>query len=146
MKRLEYKIDIAAPAEKVWKTMLDKETYDKWTSVSWPGASYQGKWGKGENIRFASEDGSGTLATIIAFEPYSYIDCEHIAVLLSGGIEDKDSDLAKGWVGTKEAYRFTEENGNTQLLVTLNINPDWEKMFNEGWPNALNKLKEICEH
>jgi hypothetical protein len=29
--------------------------------------------------------------------------------------------------------------------VEINIYPDWEKMFSDGWPKALAKLKEIYE-
>jgi hypothetical protein len=31
------------------------------------------------------------------------------------------------------------------LAVEMIINPDWQKMFDDGFPNALKKLKEICE-
>ena len=63
----------------------------------------------------------------------------------SGGIEDRDSEVAKGWVGITEAYTFKEKNGKTELKVEINTNPQWESMFNDGWPAALDKLKEISE-
>ena len=73
------------------------------------------------------------------------ISAKHIAVLLQGGKEDCDSDVAKGWIGTMESYTFNEHNGETDLTVEMIINPDWQKMFDDGFPNALKKLKEICE-
>ena len=42
-------------------------------------------------------------------------------------------------------YTFTEKNGKTEVKVVMNTSPEWESMFNDGWPDALKKLKEICE-
>jgi alpha-N-arabinofuranosidase len=81
------------------------------------------------------------MATIVELRPYEFILAKHIAVIGSDGTEDRDSDLAKGWIGTTESYTFTEKNGKTQLKVEINTSPDWEKMFSDGWPNALKKLK-----
>jgi hypothetical protein len=69
----------------------------------------------------------------------------HIAIINQDGSEDVSSAMAKGWVGTLERYRFTESKGSTTLTVTLDVSPEWEKMFQEGWPAALQALKNICE-
>jgi uncharacterized protein YndB with AHSA1/START domain len=145
MKKLEYKISIDAPVQKVWNTMLSPDSYKEWTGVSWPGSVYEGSWKQGEDIRFVGPDGTGTLAHFTEVKPYQYIFAEHIAVLGKGGVEDRSSDVAKGWVGTLENYFFNENNGKTELKVEIHSNPAWEKMFNDGWPGALNKLKEISE-
>ncbi len=145
MKKIMFRISIAATKQKVWKTMLHPDNYREWVNAAWPGSFYEGGWREGENLRFISEDGSGTLATLADYKPYDYIFAKHIAVLNAGGIEDRDSDIAKGWIGTTEAYQFTEDKDATTLTVKLNINPEWEKMFDDGWPKALEKLKEICE-
>ena len=126
--------------------MLDEKTYKEWVSAAWPGSDYTGKWGKSEKIRFTGADGSGTLALITDFHPYDTIKAEHIAILLNGGIEDYDSEFAKGWIGTKESYFFNDRDGKTDLIVKLEIQPEWADMFNEGWPKALNRLKEITEN
>jgi hypothetical protein len=126
--------------------MLQPETYKEWTAVSWPGSVYKGKWAKGENLRFISTSGEGTLATVVEHTPYEHILAKHIAVIKADGSEDRESDMAKGWVGTLERYRFNEQNGKTDLTVEIDTSPDWESMFAEGWPNALAKLKQMCEN
>lgn len=154
MKKLEFKIDIATNRQKVWDTMFNPKTYKEWVNASWPGAYYEGNWKQGENLRFISPGQGGTLATLVELRPYEFILAKHIAVISSDGTEDRDSDLAKGWIGTTESYTFTEKNarlndpvgqGKTQIKVEINTKPDWEKMFSDGWPNALKKLKEISE-
>ncbi len=145
MEHLEYRIVISAPAKKVWDTMLEKETYKQWVANSWPNSSYEGRWAKGEKIRFIGPDGSGTLAEIVDFRPYESVLTRHIAVLGPNGSEDRTSDVAKGWIGITEAYRFVEENGKTTVTVSIETTPEWRKMFDDGWPAALEDLKRITE-
>ena len=145
MEHLEYKVVISAPVKKVWDTMLQEETYKQWTAKSWPGSFYEGKWAKGEKIRFIGQDGSGTMAELTELKPYEGLVARHVAVLLPGGIEDRTSDAAKGWVGTTEEYKFSENRGKTTLIVSMEIYPAWRQMFDEGWPTALEELKKIAE-
>jgi len=126
--------------------MIGSKTYKEWASVSWPDSDFQGKWAKGEKIRFSPGEGQGgTLAIIDEFKPYETILARHIAILSADGSEDYSSEIAKGWVGTLERYTFSESKGKTTLTVEIETNADWEKMFEEGWPAALNALKEISE-
>ena len=62
-----------------------------------------------------------------------------------GGVEDRTSEEAKGWIGTLEKYTFTPHGNATELRVDMETNPEWEKMFNDGWPGALAALKKISE-
>ncbi|HYH56729.1 MAG TPA: SRPBCC domain-containing protein [Anseongella sp.] len=145
MKELEFKISIAADRQKVWNTMLGPETYKEWAGASWPGSYYEGEWKEGGNLKFVSPEGGGTMATIVESRPHEFILARHIAVINSDGTEDRDSEVAEGWVGTTEAYTFTQSNGRTELKVTIDTYPEWEGMFREGWPGALAELKKICE-
>ena len=145
MKKLEFKIDIAADPKKVWDIMLSPETYKRWVSKSWPGSYFEGVWKKGESLRFLSPGQGGTLASIVELNPYEFVRAEHIAVIYKDGSEDRSSDIAKGWIGTTESYMFTKNDGKTKLKVEMMVNPEWEQEFNKGWPTALAELKKICE-
>lgn len=145
MKNVSYNISIKAGVQKVWGTMTNPETYREWTNAAWPGSDFKGEWKQGENIYFAGEDGSGTLATVTIFEPYNKIALTHVALLQPGSIEDTKSEWAKKWTGTIEQYNFSEKDGMTVLTVIMKIYDEWEAMFNKDWPIALARLKEICE-
>jgi hypothetical protein len=145
MKNLNFSAKISAPVKKVWGTMLIQDTYKKWTGAAWPGSSYVGAWQQGENMRFVGANGSGTLANLTIVEPYKHIKATHNAILLEGGTEDRDSEMAKSWVGSIEEYTFSEKNGVTDLSVSMTIYPEWEKMFINDWPKALAALKDLCE-
>lgn len=145
MKKLEFKIDINASAKKVWDTFLDPESFKEMISASYPGSYYKGQWKKGENVKFLSAKEGGTLVNIVELRPYEYILAKHVAVINADGTEDRTSEQAKGWIGSTEEYNFTERNGKTEVKIIVNTTPEWEKMFSEGWPNNLKKLKQICE-
>lgn len=146
MKEIVFKKEINAPKKKVWNTMLEADSYKQWTDVAWPGSTFEGEWKKNSDIRFVGPDSSGTLAHITEYEPYDRVVAKHIAILLQGGSEDRNSEAAQNWIGTLESYYFDEQDGKTKLTVKLNITPEWEQMFRDGWPKALDKLKEIVEN
>jgi uncharacterized protein YndB with AHSA1/START domain len=145
MEHLEYKVVISAPARKVWDTMLQEDTYRQWVAKSWPDSFFEGRWAQGEKIRFIGPDGSGTLAELVEVQPHEKVLARHIAVLGPGGVEDRTSDVAKGWAGITEEYRFAEQGGKTTLTVLIQTNQRWRQMFDEGWPPALQELKTIAE-
>jgi uncharacterized protein YndB with AHSA1/START domain len=145
MEKLVFTTDINASRQKVWDVMFQPETYKEWVGASWPGSFYIGTWKQGETLKFTGPEGGGTVATLEEYKPFERVHAKHVAVLNADGTEDRDSEMAKGWIGTTESYSFTERDGKTHLTVELQTYPDWTSMFNDGWPNALKKLKEICE-
>lgn len=146
MKTLKFETQIDASPQKVWETMLTKDTYRQWTDVAWPGSSYHGEWKQGAQIRFTGEEGGGgTLGEVTVFEPYTRVVVDHIAAIAEDGSEDRESDMAKDWIGSSEAYTFTGQNGSTRLEVELTVGDDWAPMFEEGWPQALEALKQLSE-
>ena len=145
MKKIEFKIDINAGKKKVWETMFNPDSYKKWVNVSWPGSHYEGVWKEGSDVKFLSDRGGGTMANPEKYNPYDEVFVKHVAVLNADGSEDRSSDIAKGWIGSTEAYSFTEHDHKTQVKVEIHTNPDWEKMFSDGWPAALDELKKLSE-
>jgi uncharacterized protein YndB with AHSA1/START domain len=145
MEQLEYSIEIEATREQVWDSMLQPTTYREWVNASWPDSFYEGKWVEGTTIRFISAGGGGTAAVVKELKQFHSIELKHVAMINPDGSEDTTSDSAKGWIGTLERYTFHEKDGKTTVNVTMETTPEWIDMFEEGWPAALEKLKEVCE-
>ncbi|MEZ4499965.1 MAG: SRPBCC domain-containing protein [Thermomicrobiales bacterium] len=145
MKTLQYVAAINVPREKVWRIMLGPETYLQWTEAAWPGSKFTGDWSKGSEMKFGGEGGEGTIARIVTANPPEFISAEHIAIINEDGTEDRESDMAKSWIGTTESYTFREVDGGTELTVELSIFPEWTSMFDESWPVALQALKTLAE-
>lgn len=145
MEHIEYNVDISAPARTVWETMFGEKTYRQWTGKSWPGSRYVGKWEEGSEIKFVSEEQGGTLAKLEKVKPYERVLARHVAVITADGLQDRSSDQAKGWIGTTEEYKFSEQGGKTTLRVIVDTTPEWRKMFDDGWPTGLQELKKLSE-
>jgi uncharacterized protein YndB with AHSA1/START domain len=149
MQKLHYSIVISAPAAKVWNTMLDDKTYRQWTEAFSPGSHYKGDWNKGSKILFlgpGEKGDSGMVSRIKENRKHEYISIEHLGMVLDGK-EDTSSEETKAWVGALENYTFKEKNGSTELLIDLtgNFADEFATMFEDMWPTALKKLKEITE-
>lgn len=148
MQKLHFKIEIDAPKEKVWNTMLNDETYRIWTEVFAPGAYYEGSWNKGSKILFLAPDEKGKLGGMLSRikenRLYEFISIEHLG-MVNDGKEDITSDEVKNWAGALENYTFKEKNGKTEVVVEMDSNESYAEMFNDMWPRALQKLKELAE-
>lgn len=151
MKKLHYSIKINAPAEKVWQTMLDPETYKEWTEVFNPGGGghFRGSWEKGSKILFIGLDPEtgkegGMVSRIAENRPYEFISIEHLGILKEG-VEDTTSEEARKWTPAFENYTFKEENGVTEVSVEQDMVEEMTDEFDKMWPKALEKLKEIAE-
>jgi hypothetical protein len=149
MQKLHFKIDINAPIEKVWDTMLEDKTYRVWTAPFNEGSYYMGDWSKGSKILFLGpnpETGKegGMVSRIKDNRKHEFISIEHLG-MVNDGVEDTTSEAVKPWAGSLENYSFKNLNGKTELLIEIDINDDFKDMFNDMWPKALQKLKEISE-
>lgn len=144
MKTLHFKETINAPAEKVWHTMLDDETYRQWTTAFTEGSHYEGSWEEGSKILFLDPKGQGMVAEIAENRPHEFISVRHIGII-SDGVEDTESEEAKKWAPAYENYSFEETDGKTTLTVDQDIEEEHEEMFNEMWPKALQRLRMIAE-
>lgn len=148
MKTQTYHIDIHAPASKVFHIMLDKETYKLWTAEFNPTSDYEGGWNKGDKIYFTGQDEQGKrggmVAKILENIPNEFISICHYGIL-DGDIEILEGPAVESWAGGTENYHFKELNGITTVTIKVDTNDEYLSYFDETWPKALSKLKEICE-
>jgi uncharacterized protein YndB with AHSA1/START domain len=149
MQKIHASTIINAPRKKVWDTMLEDETYRVWTSAFNPkGSWYEGNWKTGSKIRFLGPDENGRLAGMVSRikdnRPYEYVSIEHLGVIHDDK-EDTTSTEAKKWAPAFENYVFKERNGVTELEVDMDVDDEHKKMFEEMWPRALQRLKELAE-
>jgi uncharacterized protein YndB with AHSA1/START domain len=148
MEKLHYSVQIDAPVHTVWSAMLDDTTYREWTGGFHEGSHYEGSWEKGSTIRFLGPDDDGSLggmiAKVVENRPYEFVSLEYVGQV-AGGVDDTTSDLARRFIGGHEDYSFSEAGGATTLKVELDSDEEFSGMFNDSWPKALAKLKEIAE-
>ena len=141
MKKLRFAIDIAAPARRVWETMLQPATYSEWTAEFCPGSYYEGSWEQGAAIRFLSPSGQGIHSRIVASQPPHFVSIQHLGEI-EGGV---DGPASSSWTDAFENYTLSEHGGTTRLEVDMDVAPEYESGMQESWPKALARLKAIIE-
>lgn len=148
MEKLRYSVTIDAPVQAVWTTMLNDATYREWTSVFNSESSYEGDWNQGSEIRFLGPDGDGSVAGMIATveenRPNELISLRYVGQIVNGE-DDTTSEAAKAFMGAHEKYAFSGSEAATTVDVELDSEEEFVAMFDEAWPLALAKLKEIVE-
>lgn len=154
MQTLHFSILINADKEKVWKTMLEDETYREWTKVFNPGSEsyYEGGWNEGDEIRFLGNDTEGTVSGMLSrikeSRPYDFVSIQHLGEINKG--------VEKLWYGegttnieAYENYTLEEKDGGTEVIIDLNMSDEFpyniEEMFKGLWPKALESLKTLAE-
>lgn len=146
--KLRFETLIDAPAEQVYKTMLEPDTYRAWTAAFSPKSFYRGSWEKGSKILFTGEDENGKQGGMVSRIkeniPNKAVSIEHLG-LLDGETEILSGPAVDSWAGALENYDFTEEDGQTLLTVTVDSNEQFKSYFVQTWPKALQRLKELCE-
>ncbi|MCB0666540.1 MAG: hypothetical protein KDC80_11980 [Saprospiraceae bacterium] len=151
MKKLQFRKDINASAEKVYNTMLgidNIETYKQWTSEFDPTSTYEGSWDKGAKIYFVGTDQNGKrggmVSEIADNIPFRFVSIRHYGIL-DGENEITEGPQVEKWADGRENYSFDENNGVTTVTVAIDVTEDYLEYFNLTWPKALNRLKDLAE-
>lgn len=151
MEKLQFKESIHAPAQKVYELMLglkDKLTYEYWTAEFNPTSTFEGSWQKDSKIYFIGTDESGKkggmVSMIEAHLPAAFVSIKHIG-FLDGDLEVTTGEQVEKWAGGHENYSFEEKEGITTVTVDLDTIEDYKAYFEESYPKALLKLKELAE-
>ncbi len=147
MEKLEFTKEIKAPAQKVWDTLWNEDTYSQWTETFNPngtGSAITSDWQVGGRTVFSDKEGNGMISTIKSMNEPSDIVFRHLGEIIKG-VEDTTSEKVQNWAGALEEYHLSENDGITTLTVSVETLKDWEKMMNDGFTKGLEIVKEIAE-
>lgn len=144
MKKLTFSTTIDAPTNRVWRTLLDDDTYRKWTSPFHEGSYAVTDWKPGSKALFLGPDGGGMVSRIAEHRANEYLAIEHLGTV-KDGVEDTTSDEARKWAGARESYAVRGSGGQSTLVVEMDTTDEHERFFNDTWPKALASLKQLAE-
>ena len=142
---LKFNTSIAAPREKVWDVLWDKNSYSKWTAVFSEGSRIETDYKEGSKVLFLNGTGHGMVSRIAKNAAPESMWFEHLGEV-KDGVEDTTSDRVKDWAGAMEKYLLKETNGNTELEVEVDMNDEFKEYFEKTFPKALATVKELAEN
>jgi hypothetical protein len=145
MEKLNFKTQINASPEKIWKILWDDATYREWTSAFSEGSHAKSDWKQGSKILFLDGNGSGMVSRIAESRPNEYMSFEHLGEV-KDGVEDTTSERVKGWAGSHENYTLKKVDGKTELIIDMDINEEYKDMFSKMWPVALDNIRRLSEN
>lgn len=140
-----YEIAINASAEKVWDILWNKQSYTQWTAPFCEGSHYSGEMKQGNRIQFLSPENDGMYSDVIIFKPNENVMFRHIGEVKNGKELPLD-EKTEQWTGAYENYILNEKNGVTQLTAEIDLTPEHIKYFEESFPKAMQKIKELAEN
>ncbi len=140
MQKLYFSIDIKAPREKVWKVLWEDATYRDWTSVFAEGSHAKSDWKEGSRIEFLDPNGNGMFAVIDKLVQNEFMSFKHLGEIREG----KEQPWDEGASGI-ENYKLKENDEFTTLTVDLDSPEEYGNMFEDIFPKALERVKELAE-
>jgi hypothetical protein len=144
MEKKTFKTMINARPEKVWKTLWDNSSYNKWASAFGENQEVKTDWKEGSRIEFLDLNGDGMLSEVVENKSAERLSLQHIGIV-NKGVPDLESKHAKEWAGAKETYILKPLDNSTELVIETDLADEWKDYFNERWPQALEKIKQLSE-
>lgn len=141
---LEFNTEIKATPEKIWQVLWNDATYREWVSAFYEGSYAKSNWNEGDSIHFLAPSGDGMSSVI-----EKKIDNQYMAFKHLGEVKDfKEMPIdqaAQEWTGSMETYELTPNGDTTSLKVKVDIVEKYKDYFNEAFPKALEKVKQLSE-
>lgn len=144
MQRKKFQANINASPERVWKVLWDDTHYREWTSIFSEGSYAVSDWKEGSKILFLSPQGEGVVSKIAKLVPHEFMSFQHLGIVKANE-EIYDHPEAKQWTGAEENYTLKPITAGVMLTVEMDLTPEYLGYFENAWPKALDKVKEIAE-
>jgi uncharacterized protein YndB with AHSA1/START domain len=145
LRKRKFDIEINASANRVWECLLNHDTYRQWTNAFCEGSYYKGELKQGGRIHFLTPAGSGMYSNVIFYMPNKSVLFQHIGEIKNFEEQPVDEETEK-WSGSFEQYTLTENKNKIILEAKVDLSPEHFGYFDQAFPKALLKLKEIAEN
>lgn len=142
MKTIKKGINISAPKEKVWEVLTNNELTALWYSPFGEGVHAETDWKLGSKALFTDATGSGLVSRVVVNQPFDTLSIEHQGIV-SNGVEDYESDVAKQVKGGHENYYLSENNGITSLSIECDMSAEYFDWMSAAWDKALQKISQL---
>jgi len=144
MKTLKFTQKINAPKERVWDVLWGDDSYKAWTKPFSPDSNVKTDWQEGSSVWFTDGKESGMYGVINKNVPNEQMTFKHLG-MLKDGKELPTDETTESWSGAIEDYQLKEQNGVTNLEVSVDTLDDHQDFFDDSFPKALGIVKDLSE-
>ncbi len=143
MDKLLFDIIINATKEKVWNILWQDKSFREWAGIIDPGTYMVGDLTAGKEVQFISaENGYGVTSLVENVIPNESLVLKHKADTQESGKQERDDE----WTGGKESYSLVEKDRITTLTAEFDVPSQMIDYFNNTYPKALERVKELAEN
>jgi len=142
MQKQQFSIEITAPKERVWNTLLENKTFRDWGNIIDEGQYMVGEIKEGNEVQFISSvSGYGVTSLVEKLIENEFVLFRQMADTKDSGQQERE----KEWTGGAESYSLAENEGVTILKVDIDVPPGQEETFKDRFPKALERVKILAE-
>ena len=124
MKLLEFKTQINAPADKVWKVLFTQDENRNWPSAVNEGTYFEGNWEEGSVMRFLDDENNGMYNQIEKNIPNRELVMKHLGWIYDGELSPQD------WEDSTVTYLLESNETSTLLIAKVNALDEFVDFFN----------------
>ena len=139
MKLLEFKTQINAPADKVWKVLFTQDENRNWPSAVNEGTYFEGNWEEGSVMRFLDDENNGMYNQIEKNIPNRELVMKHLGWIYDGELSPQD------WEDSTVTYLLESNENGTLLTGKINALDEFVDFFNSKYPSNFEKVKKLSE-
>ena len=139
MKILEFKTQISAPAEKVWKVLFTQHENRNWPSAVNEGTYFEGTWEEGSVMRFLDDENNGMYNSVEKNIPNKELTMKHLGWIYDGELSQQN------WEDSTVTYLLESNENGTLLTGKINALDEFVDFFNSKYPSNFEKVKKLSE-
>ena len=139
MKLLEFKLQINAPAEKVWKVLFTQDENRNWPSAVNEGTYFEGTWEEGSVMRFLDDENNGMYNSVEKNIPNKELTMKHLGWIYDGELSQQN------WEDSTVTYLLESNENGTLLTGKINALDEFVDFFNSKYPSNFEKVKKLSE-
>lgn len=146
METISHRIEIQAPASKIWEVLWNPTSYTEWTKFfGSEGGKYESDWKIDGRTLFLDASGeNGMVSTIESLNPPFEVVFKHLGTYENGVETTKGKEIDE-WSGAQEKYFLTELDDYTELQGELHTSHEYAELMKTGFEKGFELVKEMAE-
>lgn len=139
MQKLEFSVQINAPAEKVWQSLFEEDDNGNWLAAMDEGTTFEGTWADGSIMKFFDPKKNGMYNLVEKNVLHQELKMKHMGWIVDGELSPQD------WEDSTISYILIPNKNGTLLKGEILALDEFVSFFESKYPPNFNRIKELAE-